>query len=154
VCLKAVLVDRSLKLSPPLNKRRGSCGNLKTSREKEQQQWNRIMASMVCLKTRIARYPEIVFQSTQITATCIVKDRYKVRIIGDLTLHGATRSGLWISAQFTIDEDTMRAQGDFTLKQTDYNIKLVSVAAGALKLKDELKFSFDLVGHRETDNQP
>jgi polyisoprenoid-binding protein YceI len=96
-----------------------------------------------------ARYPEIVFQSTQITATRIVESRYKARIIGDLTLHGVTRSGLWIAAQFTLDGDTLRAKGDFTLKQTDYGIKLVSVAAGALKLKDELKFSFDLVGHRD-----
>jgi hypothetical protein len=33
--------------------------------------------------------------------------------------------------------------GDFTLRQTNYGIKLVSVAGGALKLKDELKFSLD-----------
>ncbi|MGH9839780.1 MAG: YceI family protein [Blastocatellia bacterium] len=97
----------------------------------------------------IARYPEIVFQSTQITATRIVEGRYKARIIGDLTLHGVTRSGLWLAAQFTVDGERLRAQGDFTLKQTDYQIKLVSVAAGALKLKDELKFAFDLVGRRE-----
>ena len=97
----------------------------------------------------VARYPEIVFQSTQITPTRIVEGRYKARIVGDLTLHGMTRNGLWIAARFTLDGDTLRARGDFTLKQTDYNIKLVSVAAGALKLKDELKFDFDLVGHRE-----
>ncbi len=93
--------------------------------------------------------PEIVFQSTSITTTRIAEGRYKARIIGDLTLHGVTRNGLWIMAQVTLDGDQLRAQGDFTIKQTDYKIKLVSVAAGALKLKDELKFSFDLVGHRE-----
>ncbi len=35
------------------------------------------------------------------------------------------------------------------VRQTEYGIKLVSVAAGALKLKDELKFEFDLVGRKE-----
>ncbi len=53
-------------------------------------------------------------------------------------------------AQVTLDGDDLRAQGDFTLKQTDYKIKPISVVGGALKLKDELKFSFDLVGHRDS----
>ena len=43
----------------------------------------------------------------------------------------------------------LRASGDFTLDQTDYNIKLVSVAGGALKLKDELKFSFEMVARKQ-----
>jgi hypothetical protein len=43
----------------------------------------------------------------------------------------------------------LRASGDFSLNQTDYGIKLVSVAGGALKLKDELKFSFEIVAWRE-----
>ena len=33
----------------------------------------------------------------------------------------------------------LRASGEFSLNQTDFGIKLVSVAGGALKLKDELK---------------
>jgi hypothetical protein len=39
----------------------------------------------------------------------------------------------------------LRASGDFILKQSDYGIKPVIVAGGALKLKDELKFSFEMV---------
>lgn len=97
----------------------------------------------------IATYPEIVFESAQVTATRVAEGRYKVRIIGDLSLHGVTREGLWIAANLTLEGDTLRAQGDFTLKQTDYKIKPVSVAAGALKLKDELKFTFDLIGRLE-----
>lgn len=115
-------------------------------KEKDRQEIEQTMSSDVL---EVARHPEIVFRSTQITATRIVEGRYKARIIGDLTLHGVTRNGLWIAAQFTIDGDTLRARGDFTLKQTDYQIKLVSVAARVLKLKDELKFSFDLVGRQE-----
>lgn len=113
----------------------------KDRREIEQTMFNEVLEA--------DHYPEIVFQSTQITATRIVEGRYKARIIGDLTLHGVPRNGLWIMAQATIDRDILHAQGDFTLKQTDYKIKLVSVAASMLKLKDELKFTFDLVGHRD-----
>ena len=43
----------------------------------------------------------------------------------------------------------MRANGEFTIRQTDYGIRLISVAAGTLKLKDELKFTFDIVAHRK-----
>lgn len=112
----------------------------KDRREIEQTMFNEVLEA--------DRYPEIVFQSTQITATRIAEGRYKARIIGDLTLHGVTRNSLWIMAQAMIDGGILHAQGDFTLKQTDYKIKLVSVAASMLKLKDELKFTFDLVGHR------
>jgi polyisoprenoid-binding protein YceI len=115
-------------------------------KEKDRQEIERTMLNDVLEASLI---PEIIFRSTNITLTRIVEGRYKARIIGDLTLHGVTRNGLWIMAQLTLDGDKLRAQGDFTLRQTDYKIKLVSVAAGALKLKDELKFSFDLVGYRD-----
>lgn len=96
-----------------------------------------------------SRYPEISFQSTNITVTRIVESRYKARIIGELTMHGVTRGNLWIQAQVKIEGERLRATGDFSLKQTDFNIKLVSVAGGALKLKDELKFTFDIPAHQE-----
>jgi hypothetical protein len=37
----------------------------------------------------------------------------------------------------------------FSLKQTDYRIKLVAVAGGTIKVKDELKFSFDIVARKQ-----
>jgi polyisoprenoid-binding protein YceI len=99
----------------------------------------------------VRSYPEIVFQSTSITPTRVVGDRFKARIIGSLTLRGVTKGGIWILATLGVNGDDLRAQGDFTLKQSAYGIKPVSVAAGVLKLKDELKFAFDLVGHRAPD---
>lgn len=96
----------------------------------------------------VQKYADITFRSTSVTVSKTSDTRAKARVVGDLTLHGVTRQGLWISAQLESTGDDIRATGGFTLKQTDYGIKLVSVAAGALKLKDELKFTFDLVGHR------
>jgi hypothetical protein len=43
----------------------------------------------------------------------------------------------------------LRASGEFTLSQSVYNIKPVSVAGGALKIKDELKFSFEIVARKQ-----
>jgi polyisoprenoid-binding protein YceI len=131
--------------------RTGSFRVLDDVKEKDRKEIERTMLDEVL---EVGRFPEAVFQSTSVTTTRIVEGRYKARIIGDLTLHGVTRKGLWIMAQVAVSPESgdLRAQGEFTIKQTDYGIKLVSVAAGALKLKDELKLAFDLVGRPAPDD--
>jgi polyisoprenoid-binding protein YceI len=136
------LTEAALRLTIKAN----SLAVLDDVKEKDRREIEQAMFDEVL---EVRTYPEITFQSTSTTVTRIVAGRYKARIIGDLTLHGVTRNNLWIMAQITVDGDKLTAQGDFSLKQTDFNIKLVSVAAGALKLKDELKFTFDLVGRQE-----
>jgi polyisoprenoid-binding protein YceI len=115
-------------------------------KEKDRQEIERTMLNDVL---EVHQYPEIIFQSKEITLTRIIPGRYRAKIIGEVTMHGVTRQAIWVMAQLTLNGDDLRAQGDFALRQTDFNIKLVSVAAGALKLKDEVKFTFDLVGHKE-----
>ena len=110
-------------------------------KEKDRVEIERMMRDEV-LET--AKYPEIAFVSSNVSASRMGKDRYRARIIGDLTLHGVTQKNLWISAEVTLSGDNLQAKGEFTLKQTDFGIKLVSVAGGTLKVKNELKFSFNL----------
>jgi hypothetical protein len=45
----------------------------------------------------------------------------------------------------------LRVSGEFSLRQSDYGIKPVSFAGGALRLKDELKFKFELVGRKQEE---
>ena len=45
----------------------------------------------------------------------------------------------------------LRASGEFSVQQTSFNLKLISVAGGGLKLKDELKFTFDIVARRKQE---
>jgi polyisoprenoid-binding protein YceI len=125
--------------------RTGSLRVVDDVKEKDRQEIERTMLDEVL---EVARHPEATFESTSITVTRIVEGRYKARIVGDLTLHGATRKGLWIMAQVIVSGESgeLRARGEFALKQTEFGIKPVSVAAGALKLKDEVKLTFDLVG--------
>jgi polyisoprenoid-binding protein YceI len=118
-------------------------------KEKDRQEIERTMLGEVL---EASSYPEAMFQSTSVTVTRIVEGRYKARVIGDLTLHGVTRNAIWIMAQILVSGTDLRAQGEFTLKQTDFRIKPVSVAAGALKLKDEVKIVFDLVAHQASDD--
>jgi polyisoprenoid-binding protein YceI len=92
------------------------------------------------------KYPEIRYEAA-ISVSKISDMLCAANLDGELTLHGVTRRQP-ITARVTLLGSMLRASGDFALKQTDYGIKLVSVAGGALKLKDELKFSFEFVARR------
>jgi polyisoprenoid-binding protein YceI len=93
-------------------------------------------------------YPEIVFESSLISPNKMGENQYTVNVFGKLTLHGITRNET-IYAQVSLTGDTLRAYGEVSLKQTDYGIKLVSVAGGTLKVKDEVKLSFDVTARKQ-----
>jgi polyisoprenoid-binding protein YceI len=92
-------------------------------------------------------YPEIVYECSRVSASKTAEGQYWMALNGDLTLHGETHSQA-VSARVTVSGDTVRAFGDFSILQTGYGIRLVSVAGGAIKLKDELKFSFNIVARK------
>ena len=94
------------------------------------------------------RYPEIVFESTAVSADRIMAGQYRATIKGNVTLRGLTRA-CEVTAQIIAGPDTLRARGEFPLKQSDFNIKPVTAVGGTIKLKDELKFTFDIVGHKQ-----
>ncbi len=96
----------------------------------------------------VARYPEIMYASASVSTRETVRGIYDVGINGDLSLHGTTRQ-CPINAQVTIDGDILRARGEFALRQSDYNIKPISIAGGTLKVRDELKFSFDIKANKQ-----
>ena len=94
----------------------------------------------------VSKYPEIAFKSSSVSASKTSEGHYQARIAGEVTLHGVTRP-LTMTAQLEFGDKLMRAQGSFTLKQSSFGIKPVSVAGGTIKVKDELKFTFDIVAH-------
>ena len=112
--------------------------------DKDRREMERAMREDV-LET--GRYTEIEFTSSGIQASKITEGMYRMKISGKLTMHGVTRD-LELPCNMNVSEETLRANGDFTIRQTDYGMRLVSVAGGTLKLKDELKFTFDIVAHR------
>jgi polyisoprenoid-binding protein YceI len=98
-----------------------------------------------------SRYPEIHFESTQATSNELGGGRYRIAMSGNLSLRGATRS-LPLTVQISVIGDMLRANGEFSILQSDYGIPPVRVAGGALKLKDELKFAFDIVARKQDGN--
>src|SRR5271157_2910445 len=53
-----------------------------------------------------------------------------------------------VSATLVVSGDILRASGEFSLRQTDYSIKPVSGVGGGLKVKDEVKFTFDIAARK------
>lgn len=93
-----------------------------------------------------ATFPEMAYEATaaDTTVTANSGGPFGVKLNGNFTLHGVTRR-LSINAQVVASAATLRAFGEFAIRQSDYHIKPVSVAGGTLKVKDELKCVFDLV---------
>lgn len=114
--------------------------------DKDRREIERLMNQEVLETTK---FPEIVFDAPDIGVTKMSDMLYSATLSGELTLHGVTRKVTGITARVAVLGSMLRASGDFSLNQTDYNIKLISVAGGALKLKDDLKFSFEIVARKQ-----
>lgn len=92
-------------------------------------------------------YPEITYECAKLSASQTGEGQYWVALNGELSMHGVTRSQP-ISARVTVNGDTLQAAGDFSVRQSDYEIKPVSAAGGTVKLKDEIKLSFEITARR------
>ena len=93
------------------------------------------------------QYPDIIFQSTNVTAKTSGAGRYEVKIDGNLTLHGVTRR-VTIPAVVTLEGNNLRAVGKFSIDRGDYNVKATSAFHGLVRVDDDIKFEFDIVGKR------
>src|SRR5689334_828680 len=93
------------------------------------------------------KYPDITFQSTNVTAKGLGAGRYDVRINGNLTLHGVTRP-ITIPATITLNGSTLRAVGEFSIDRDDYKVKATSAFHGMVRVDDDIKFEFDILGTR------
>lgn len=111
--------------------------------EQQKQIINRELREIV-LET--AKYPEITFKSTGVTGT-LSGGQFEAKIGGDLTLHGVTRH-IVIPAQVTLSNDALRARGEFTVNRSDYNVHATSALHGTIRVRDKLKFTFDIVAHQ------
>jgi polyisoprenoid-binding protein YceI len=115
-------------------------------RQKDRLEIDRIMRTEVL---EVDKYPEIRFESRTIEADAVAENWYRVKIKGDLQLHGVNRP-LETDAQATVLEDSVRLGGGFSILQTEFGIKRTSAAGGMIVAKDEIKFTFDIVGRKET----
>ena len=71
-------------------------------------------------------------------------NQFEVSLKGDLTLHGVTRPQP-ISTRVLLHGDMLRASGEVPIRQADFQLKPVTVAGSMMKVKDDVKLTFDIV---------
>jgi polyisoprenoid-binding protein YceI len=99
----------------------------------------------------VQRFPTAAYESKQIKVQKLSDDLLVAHVSGELSFHGATQPHS-LDARVTRLGTMLRIFGEFSLRQSDYGIKPVSFAGGALQLKDEVKFSFELVARAQEDS--
>ncbi len=88
----------------------------------------------------VARFPEIRFVSTRIEpAGAQEQGSFGWVVHGNLTLHGQTRP---VVVRVFGSEGSYR--GTAALKQTEYDIKPITLAGGTVKVKDEVRIQFQI----------
>jgi polyisoprenoid-binding protein YceI len=113
--------------------------------EKDREEINRRMHGEVLESDS---FPDIVYECSRGSASKTGEGQYWVALNGDLTLHGVKRSQP-VSARVSVNGSTLRAAGEFSVRQSDYEIRPVSALGGAVRLKDELKLSFDITAREQ-----
>lgn len=84
-----------------------------------------------------SQFGEIRFKSEQVTGSG--ENRWTVH--GDLTLHGQTHP-----VKVDVERQEGRYRGSARLRQTEFGITPVTVAGGTIKVKDEVRVEFEIVG--------
>jgi polyisoprenoid-binding protein YceI len=91
------------------------------------------------------KFPEIKFHSTSIEPA----GEGKWTVNGELTLHGQTHP-----VNLEVRGEKGHYRGSAVLKQKQFGITPVSIAGGSVKVKDEIRVEFDIVGkHSNTTNR-
>jgi polyisoprenoid-binding protein YceI len=109
-------------------------------RKLEHEMYNSVLES--------ARFPEAFFESESISVQKLSDNLLTANVTGNLSFHGVKQQ-LAFSARITRFGSMLRISGEFPLRQSEYGIKPVSFAGGALRLKDEVKFKFELVARQQ-----
>ncbi|MBI4499536.1 MAG: YceI family protein [Gemmatimonadetes bacterium] len=92
----------------------------------------------------VARYPDIRFVSTRATPS-----RGGFHLQGELTIHGRTRP-VAVDVETQVGEDTLRANGRFSVRQTDFGIRPYRGGpAGTVRVADRIDFELHVVATGE-----
>ena len=90
----------------------------------------------------VSRHEQIVYEASNATVTK-TGSGYDVEVAGSLTLHGV-KQRFPLRAKLNMMGPVLRAFGEFALRMSDFGIAQVTVVGGALKVKDEIKATFDV----------
>jgi len=92
----------------------------------------------------VARFPDIVFTSTRVSAVKKTADGWELTLAGKLNLHGVEKP-VSFPLRVRAAAGELRAQGEVSVLQTDHGITPIKVGGGSVRVKDKLKITFTIV---------
>ena len=95
-----------------------------------------------------ANDPKITFRTVEVAGEPAGPGHYRLFLGGRLTLRGVTHPQ-GADADLVVLPDRLHLRGACALAMSAYRIKPVTALGGAIKLKDELTITFDLVASPE-----
>jgi polyisoprenoid-binding protein YceI len=135
--LEESAVDMTIKVS--------SLDLLDEVRSNERREIERVMFDEVL---ESGRYPVVEFKSSRAAGIKTGENMYRINLQGDLQLHGNSQP-MRLETQVMVGEETLKAQGSFSIRQSDYGLRIAAVAGGSLTLKDELKCTYFITARRQ-----
>ncbi len=98
----------------------------------------------------VGRFPSISFRSRAVSkGRGATGAAMRLKIEGDLTLHGVTRP-VTITPDVTLGPEVVTARGEFSIKQTDFGIQPVTAGGGTVRVRDAVDIVF-VIQARETE---
>jgi polyisoprenoid-binding protein YceI len=92
----------------------------------------------------VAKFPEIMFTSTRVSAVKKTADGWELTLAGKLKLHGVEKP-VSFPLRVRTAAGELRVQGEVSVLQTDYGIMPIKVGGGSVRVKDKLKITFTIV---------
>jgi len=93
----------------------------------------------------IKEFPKILFRSTKVSD--VSKTGEDFQLTGRLNLHGLEKE-IAFPVHIHPENNLLRATGTVTIVQTDFGMKPVKAALGMIRVKDQVKISFDILAER------
>ncbi len=91
----------------------------------------------------VAKFPEITFRSTGVSDVKWEGADLQIMLAGELSLHGVQRR-ITIPMRIRLEHAELRATGEVFVAQKDFGITPIRVAGGMVRVKDQVKVSFDI----------
>jgi polyisoprenoid-binding protein YceI len=113
--------------------------------EKERSEVQATMESSKVLD--VGAFPAITFRSTQVRYTAEEGKYIEIELTGILSLHGVDKE-ITLPARIRFEEDSLRAKGMISIKQTDFGISPIRLVGGTVRVKDKVTLSFDIQAKR------
>lgn len=93
-------------------------------------------------------FPEAEFRAVSAATERIAPGDYRVRLDGNLTLHGTIRP-FRLETELVMLGNGLRLRGQTELTMSDFAIEPVTALGGTIRLQDRVKLSFDLAARPE-----